>query len=293
MSDPIEDFWLATRCTRLTQRRLVQRLADWTPGEPVPDRFVRNGEPHPLPLPRPDDGLQRLLVARRSAREFGQAPLSDGQLGRLLAAMAALPDGRRPHPSAGGLNALQCGVLLLNARHPLCGRAARYDPLAHALQDAGPCPQWTELAPLLGVAPEPEAAPEPSAAPEPELAPEPAGGFSARSRPGAVLVLAIDESVLLDKYGHRAGRFGLVEVGAAVQSVGLRLAADGLAGYLLGGAIDDDVLAVLDLRRKGVRLGAVLACGTPDLPATPGAGRWQWPSSLGQSIRRSIRRSGR
>lgn len=254
MTDPIEDFWLASQCTRLTQRQLVDRLRDWTPGEPVPDRYAGNGALHPLP--RPDDELQRLLAGRRSGRRFGRQPLTERQLGWLLGALAGLPDGRRPHPSAGGLNALQAHLLLLDVEHPLGGRAVRYDPVAHALQDAGQCPPWESLAPLLGVAPEPD------------------GRFAASSRPQVVLVLAIDDRVLLDKYGRRGGRFGLVEIGAAAQSVALRLAADGLAGYLLGGAVDDEVLALLGLRLPGVRLGAVMACGHPPESAPRGPLRW-------------------
>jgi hypothetical protein len=36
-----------------------------------------------------------------------------------------------------------------------------------------------------------------------------------------------------------------------------------LAGYLLGGAVDADVLALIGLLGQPVRLAAVLACGHP------------------------------
>jgi hypothetical protein len=131
---------------------------------------------------------------------------------------------------------LRCYPLLLNVAHELNGRACRYEPVEHALQDAGPCPPWPELAPLLGA--------------------EASG-----QGPHFVFVFVLADEPLIAKYGMRGGRFGLIEAGAAVQSVSLRLAAERMGGYLLGGAADRGVLDLLGLARQEVRLAAVFAGG--------------------------------
>jgi nitroreductase len=126
-------------------------------------------------------------------------------------------------PSAGGLNPLRCYAFAN-------GRAVRYDIVRHALQDIGPEP--TDLASILGT---------------PEVPPL-----------TIVLVLKDDES--FEKYGERAGRFGLIEAGAAAQSICLRLAQQNLGGYLLGGVADNEMLHALGLPRE-LRVATAIACG--------------------------------
>ncbi|AHI00526.1 nitroreductase family protein [Kutzneria albida] len=229
-----EEFWAASRLTRLTQRRLVEQLAEYRPRPALVDRLSVGGAP--LRLPQSRDWLRRLHLRRRSEQGFGARPMSARDLGAVLGVLAAGPDGRRGYPSAGGLYPVRCYPLLLNVAHPLAGRVTRYEPVAHAVQDVAPCPSWTELAALLGAVPGEQA-------------------------PGAVLAFVLDDADLLAKYGVRGGRFGLVEVGAAAQSVGLRLASRGLAGCLLGGAADAELLALLGLSGRQLRVGGVLVCG--------------------------------
>ncbi|PRX51109.1 nitroreductase family protein [Prauserella shujinwangii] len=231
---PFEDFWTASRVTPLTQRRLAGTLAAYRPDGPAPDPFELPGRYHALRRPR--DRLARLLRRRRSVRTFGAGPLPWPALGSALSALAA-DGGGRGHPAAGGCHAVRCYPLLLAVRHPLSGRVCRHEPDRHALQDVGPCPPWPELGPLLGASP----------------------GAGA---PQFVLVFVLADAALLAKYGERGGRFGLIEAGAAAQSVALRLAADGLGGYLLGGAADRPVLALLGLAGTGARLAVALAGGT-------------------------------
>src|SRR5262245_37569829 len=232
--DEYEQFWTASRLTRLTQRRLTEHLAEHRPATGALDPFTLPTEYHPLS--RRADGLRRWYVNRRSGRSFGPRPVTARALGAVLDALSATPDGRRAHPSAGGLNPLRCYPVLLNVRHPLNGHVTRYDPDRHALQAVGPAPRWPELAPLLGAAPD-----EPG--------------------PAIALVFVLADQPVLAKYGQRGGRFGLIEVGAATQNVALRLSRHRLSGYLLGGAVDADILALVGLRGQPVRLGAVVVCG--------------------------------
>lgn len=236
MSGPFEDFWVASRVTPLTQRRLAQRLGEYVPGDAAPDAFELPGGYHALR--RPADRLHRLFRRRRSDRAFTAEPLSARALGAVLEPLAQTAAGRG-YPSAGAFYPVRCYPLLLAVEHPLAGRVCRYEPARHALQDVAACPGWPDLAPLLGAQDSGDAGPQ------------------------LVLVFVLADDALLAKYGERGGRFGLIETGCAVQSVALRLAAERLGGYLLGGAADGPVLELLGLRDVTVRLATVLAAGRP------------------------------
>jgi nitroreductase len=225
--NPFEDFWTASRFSPLHQRRLGERLRDFRPQPPLIDPLVLPGEPHPLP--RPKDRLQRLFRNRRSTRDFGPDPLSVRQLGTVLGALAE--ENGRSYPSAGGLHPLRAYAFLHRVDHPLNGRAVRYDAKDHALQDAGPCPD--DLPAMLGTT----------------------------DTPPLTLVLLLADEPTMAKYGQRGGRFGLLEAGAAAQSVCLRLARAKLGGYLLGGVADHEVLTRLGLRDHPVRVATAIACG--------------------------------
>lgn len=234
--DDYERFWTASRLTRLTQRRLTDRLAEHRPPAERIDPFTLPTAYHPLS--RPADRLRRWYVNRRSGRTFSRRPMSARTLGFVLDALSTTPDGRRAHPSAGGLNPLRCYPFLLNVRHPLNGHMTRYDPDRHALQPVGPAPRWRDLAPLLGAPPDEQS-------------------------PATALVFVLADGPVLAKYGQRGGRFGLIEAGAATQNIALRLSRHRLAGYLLGGTVDADVLALIGLLDHPVRLAVVAVCGRP------------------------------
>lgn len=225
--NPFEDFWAASRFSPLHARRLGER--DFRPEQPLIDPMELPTPP--LPLPRPKDRLQKLFRSRRSDRDFKERPVDAKRLGAVL---GALTD--RSYPSAGGLYPLQCYGFLRNTTHELNGRTVRYDANRHALQDAGDFPD--NLAEVLGT---PDA-------------------------PPVTLVLLLADQATLDKYGQRGGRFGLIEAGAAAQSVCLRLAESRLGGYLLGGVADTEMLGLLGLRGKGIRVATAIACGHPVPP---------------------------
>ncbi|GAB2820445.1 nitroreductase family protein [Lentzea nigeriaca] len=131
--------------------------------------------------------------------------------------------GDNSFPSAGGLNPMRCYAFVND-------RAVRYDIRRHALQDIGPAP--ANLASILGT---------------PEV-------------PPLTIVLVLADAESFEKYGERAGRFGLIEVGAAAQSICLRLAEQKLGGYLLGGVADNEMLHSLGLPRD-LRVATAIACG--------------------------------
>ncbi|SDI89747.1 SagB-type dehydrogenase domain-containing protein [Actinokineospora alba] len=235
-----DEFWTESGLSTLTQRAFAERLGEYRDAPSPLDPFVLPSPP--IALHRPKNALTKLFAKRRSERGFGTGPLRARDLGAVLAALAETAPGRRSYPSAGGLTAVRAYPILLDADHALSGRITRYDPRTHALQDIAPCPEWTGLAALVGAAPD---------SPAPQL----------------VVVLVLADIELFAKYGPRAGRFGLVEAGAAAQSLALAVADRGLGGYLLGGAADRELLAALGLAPEQARLAVTFACGrtSPDV----------------------------
>ena len=242
--DPWEAFWRAGELSAATGPALAARINDV---EPVPPPSPFAFAAPPVGLARPRDALAGLLAQRRSTRAFADGRLPAAGLGSLLSAFADNAEGRRAWPSAGGLYPLEVFALLLAVDHPLDGRAAHYEPAEHALTDLGPAPGWDALCPLLSA-------------------------DVLDGTPQVVVLFVVDTAGMARKYGPRAGRFALIEVGHAAQSLAVRLAADGLAGCELGGAFDRAVLAALGLERPGVdaKLALAYACG---LPGQVGRGR--------------------
>jgi hypothetical protein len=228
-----DDFWEASALDRLRAPALAARVAAWT-GTPAGVPATVGTAPL-LPLRPVRDRLQRLLAARRSGRTFAGPPLRHRDIERLLAAVGPAADGRRTVPEAGGIDAVHAYAVLSRARGPLAGAVVRYDHRAHAAQVVGPAPRPDHLRSVFAI--------------------------EGTTLPQAVVVLVADVAAVSRKYGARGSRFALQQVGHAAQNLGLRLAADGLTGYLLGAALDHEVLDLLGLAHLDLRFGGALACG--------------------------------
>lgn len=231
-ANPADDFWEASALDAHRATAWGARVQSYEPSPPMPGATVGPGVLQPMTPVR--DRFQRLLASRRSDRTFSDRPLRDRDLTRILAAVGPADDGRRTVPEAGGIDAVHAFAMCRNVEGPAGGRILRYDHRAHAIADVGECP--TDLARLFSL--------EPSPLP-----------------PAMVLVLVLDLREPARKYGDRATRFALQQVGHASQNVLLRMAHDGLRGYALGGGLDADVLGVLGLAHTGVRYGGAIAVG--------------------------------
>jgi len=228
-----EDFWEASALDAQRAPQLAARVAAWTGG---PDGVPAVVGAAPLvPLRPVRDRVQRLLARRRSGRTFAGPPMGHRDVERLLAAVGPTGDGRRTVPEAGGIDVVHAYAVLSRARGPLAGTVARYDHHAHAAQVVGPAPDDERLRAVFQI--------------------------EGDTLPQAVVVLVADVAAVTRKYGARGSRFALQQVGHAAQNVGLRLAADGLTGYLLGAALDHEVLDLLGVGHLDLRLGAAIACG--------------------------------
>jgi SagB-type dehydrogenase family enzyme len=193
-------------------------------------------------LHKTSDGHQRLLVDRRSTREFSSAAVDPKQLGSLLEGLAASPDGRRSFPSAGGLYPVEVIVAVAHVagmdRH-----LAVYHPDTHALGWIAELPVWDDWKTALG--------------------------SGVENEPPVTVFFCFDPSAMVEKYGERGGRFALIEVGHAAQVVAERAVAAKLHGYSVGGLLERNAQRLFGFDRLPCAPTPVLAyaCGLPeDLP---------------------------
>lgn len=235
-TEHFDEFWTASALSTLTRRAFAERMARFDPAPPPLDPWSRPGRP--MPAARLDDGpLTHLLDARRSTRRFGPEPVTDADLGKVLSVLAGGPQGRRGHPAAGALYSVRVIALSFVAGRS-SGRIIQHDPVVHTLTEIGTCPGWTDLVDDLG-------------------------GQDAETPPAAVLGLFADPVAVLAKYGERGGRFVLLEAGAALQSLALATADQGLAGYPMGGASDARMLDLAGLTSVPARYVTGYAIGSP------------------------------
>lgn len=191
-----------------------------------------------VPLPRPQDALFRTQALRASERRFGPRPLALAQLGSLFAAFAARGEGLRLLPSAGGKFPVEVFALLF-AAEALGGAVVHYDCERHSLTRAGACPPFEAVAEDLGISP------------------------GEAARPAACFLFAVFPRRATGKYGERGGRFALIEVGHYAQSLGLRVAQEGLAGYELGGVREEAMKRRLGLESTDAMVALGYAVGPP------------------------------
>jgi SagB-type dehydrogenase family enzyme len=191
------------------------------------------GEDMELAVPR--DRLMRRMQQRRSERAFSPGHLTKRQLGSLFAAFGRGAEGGRVFPSAGGLYPVEVFCLAMEVEDGLGGKIVCYNPDTHSLSVVGECPSWEECTGSLN------------------------HPFESRPQVVFVFVLMLDE--MLAKYGPRAGRFGLIEVGHAAHSLALRLTEEKLAGFELGGLLDREVLQLLNLQNRSAKVALGYACG--------------------------------
>jgi SagB-type dehydrogenase family enzyme len=185
-----------------------------------PDDGLR--EPTITDLPRPSLrgflSLEETLAARRSVREFRDAPLTSAQIAQLLWAAQGIThgDGRRTAPSAGALYPLE----LYLAR---AGRLDHYDPARHRLVRRS------------------------DRDPRQDLFRASHSQEQVRDAP-AVFVIAAVYARTESKYGKaRAPRYVHMEAGHAAQNLLLQAVALGLAGVPVGAFEDDLVQRALAL----------------------------------------------
>lgn len=242
--DPIDDFWAATELNDVTVGEFVARLNAFPPTDDSSHPWARAGQPHALgDVP---------AWPRRSTRAFGDRALTGDEVALVLRALAGDESGRRAYAGAGALYSVRAVAFLLHCDHPLNGRLALHHPGQHALYDIAACPDWADLAEVLG-------------------------GRDADGTPALAIALVADESTLRAKYGPRGTRFALLEAGAALHQLALATAEAGLAGYATGGGLDTAVCALARLPRSARFIAGYLVGpgARNDVPTGFGVGAWR------------------
>lgn len=190
-----------------------------------------------LPLHHPSERELGELRRRRSTRRFSDRALSAKQLGAVLAAFASFGDGRRAYGSAGGTYPVEIFCLLNNVSgSPAAGHVAYYNADNHSLTAVRPLAPWHAYAGAVNL-------------------------DCGDTVPQLVVVFALMPERVTAKYGERGGRFALMDVGAAAQTLALRLAAEGLAGCACGGLLDGEVKRLLGLDGTPAQIALGYACG--------------------------------
>ncbi|GAA1755861.1 thiopeptide-type bacteriocin biosynthesis protein [Streptomonospora arabica] len=233
-----------------------------SPGAPLERRLdFASGDPVALPLPEQDElarPLHEVISARRSRRAGLSGRLGRADLGALLGYGAgyvgsepAEVDGRhlergvRAHPSAG----MSYPVVVRAAVYDVDGlRPAVYEylPQQHSLQQVGqlsPQEALIDSSPFfLGDDPRIDVADAP-----------------------AVLFLAADITAMRHRYGLRAHRFAMLEIGHVAQNTVLVATALGLPAALVGGFFDDAACELVQFDGYDELLGYMVPLGArPD-----------------------------
>lgn len=227
------DFWEASSLNDFNAAAFGNRVLAYEHG----DRGVHpfDGAEAPLALRPVRDRFQRSLAARRSVRKFSERRLDHNQLTHILASVGSDQSGRPILPSAGGLASVHTFGVAANVSGPCEGIVFRYQASTHAVQRIIEAPPADELRRMFKL--------------------------DCDGLPQLLLAFVADLGPALRKYGERGGRFVIQEAGHAAQNVGLRLAHDGLNGYILGGVLDTDVLCLLGLAHLNAAVVGAMACG--------------------------------
>jgi SagB-type dehydrogenase family enzyme len=167
----------------------------------------------PTPLTDGDVSLEQAILRRGSIREFADRGLTRAELGQLLwAAQGERAEGRTA-PSAGGLHPLELYVVD-------AGGVGHYRSAGHEIALVSDIDVRTELA---GAALDQRAF---------------------HTAPAVVVVAGVTERMAV-KYGARAERYVLIEVGHAAQNLLLQAAVLGLGAVPTGAFRDDEVSELL------------------------------------------------
>ena len=189
----------------------------------------------PLPTPRldSDHSIEKALLNRRSVREYSDEALSKSELGQLLWACLGISkvetrkrgDGTevqiqfRTTPSAGALNPLEVYVLV-----------KRVEGMEPGIYHYLPGPGKNEHA--LGQLQKGERAKD--------LADAALGQSVITDAAVNIIIAGVVERTAV-KYGHRARRYVLIEVGHAAENVCLQAQSLGIGVVMIGAFADDEV----------------------------------------------------
>jgi SagB-type dehydrogenase family enzyme len=195
-------------------------------GDAAPPRQASpDAEPIALPAPKLDGdlSLEAAIQARRSVREYDDAPLSLAELGQLLWSAQGItsPNGFRSAPSAGALYPLETYIAVGNVAE-LSPGIYHYAPAPHTLRLVATGDRLAEVT---------------------------AAALFQRwiADSAVVIALAAVYRRTTRRYGERGIRYVHMEAGHAAQNIYLQAVALGLGTVVVGAFQDEATRAVLAL----------------------------------------------
>lgn len=203
----------------------AERVA--TQSGPVPTKAP------PLPADALPSPLSKMIDLRFSCRRFAQEPLAIAHLGALLhagygvigkAVVNGVEFNRRPVPSAGARYPLHLFVLARAVAGADLGTYC-YDPVSSRLDPVGARPDDTAIAKIF--------------LDQPYVA-----------TASAIIVMAAEMGRTLERYQDRGYRYTLFEAGHVAQNIALCAAAIGVGNLEIGGFLDEDLGAVLQIDNR-------------------------------------------
>lgn len=229
-----ENFWEASSYSKINIRDFASAQEQYNSKDKEDSILEYPAKPTTLPLPK--SRVNKIAKKRQSERTFSDQALSEKELGQILSSFYA-HNGleHRAYPSAGASYALEI-YCIANHVENHSGKILYYNPDLHAVSEIGIAPSWSDATDNIYV--------------------ETVGV------PQCILVMVLFGHRLSEKYLERGGRFGLIEVGAAVQQLSLQIAeSKNLKGVAAGGLIDDYWLEQLNLSSEEAKVALGYLCG--------------------------------
>ena len=186
-------------------------------------------------LPRNKGKLDKLMQRRMSRRNFADKQLTLKNIGAILGSLSGNNSGGRVIASAGATYPLEIFCLLNNVQGENNGKVAYYNVDNHSFSIVGNAPNWDDSKRLFNI--------------------------ETQGTPAVVVIFVLFSERTTMKYSERGGRFALIEVGEALQSLSLAVASEGLTGCAMGGMLDDEIKEILGLSKTTAKIALGYMCG--------------------------------
>jgi SagB-type dehydrogenase family enzyme len=229
-----DTFWKDSSYSRFNIKEFANVQEQYNAKDKITSLLEYPSTPQKLGLPRTLANF--LSRKRKSERVFSKKELTKRELGILLSSFYA-SNGleHRAYPSAGGSYAVEVFCVANNVSD-FTRKILYYNPDINAVSVIGDAPGWSELSTRVNVQTE--------------------------GTPQCLLIFVIFPDRLTTKYLERGGRFGLIEVGAAMQQLAIQIAGTRkLKGVAVGGLIDDYWLKTLGLNKAEAKIALGYVCG--------------------------------
>jgi SagB-type dehydrogenase family enzyme len=233
-SEAFDAFWEASAYSQYNLKEFAAAQEEYSAKEKSDALLEYPATYDKLPISK--SKVNDLAKKRGSVRVFGDKPLSKREFATLLSSFYAFNGlEHRSYPSAGASYSVEV-FSVANNIDGFTGKVLYYNPDEQAVSVIGAAPSWSELSSNINV--------------------------TTSGMPHCVFIFVLFPNRLTAKYLERGGRFGLIEVGAAMQQLALQIAGSkNLKGVAAGGLVDNYWLQVLRLDPNEAKVALGYLCG--------------------------------